>query len=77
MTQTLAIRRAFPSMPPQILDLFEHGDLQRVIPDWIVLFSKFYDNGSSAYTSDQRVRLAWLDVLAEYDRIVEAKGDGQ
>jgi hypothetical protein len=72
---TSATRRAFPAMPPQILDLMEDGDLQRVIPGWIELFSGLYDEQSSAHAPEQRLRLAWLAVLAVYDARVADRRD--
>lgn len=67
-----AIRRAFPKMPVTVLELIEHGDLQRELPDWIDRFVAAHGALSSALHWESRVQTAWHEVLHAYDEKVNA-----
>lgn len=67
------IRILFPGASITVLQLMEHGDLQRVLPDWIERLIGAYEATPSATHYIARCRTAWNDLIHEYDLAVEAE----
>ena len=66
-------RTLFPGASITVLQLMEHGDLQRVLPDWIERLIGAYEATSSVMHYITRCRCAWNDLVHEYDLAVEAE----
>lgn len=65
-TMSEALARAFPGAPAGILLLWEHGDLQRAVPDWMHILVRHYDEYPEV-RDQSRLKLAWSHVLRAYD----------